>query len=353
MKILVIGDRIVSCDLLVEAAKTLLINEKVTIKQLFWTSESRQDFQKKALNIEKNGPEAEEIPEEAYKEIEDTDILLTHFCPVPKNLIEKANQLKLIGTCRGGMEHIDVESATLKKIHVIHCIRNAEATSDFTVGLMFSETRNIARAHAAIKAGNWRKDYVNNNYTTSMRDMTVGIVGLGHIGKLVAEKCVGIGMKVIAYDPFVNQKKVDSSGLKVKMLSCEEVFKSSDIISLHLRVTPATKNFVNEDLIKLMKPTAYLINTSRAGVLDKGALVNALENKTIGGAALDVFWEEPLPLGDPLLSLDNITLTPHNAGNVVDALPKSPLLLARTINDFWNTGKSDMVVNLNKLNKLN
>ncbi|WP_238904999.1 2-hydroxyacid dehydrogenase [Clostridium sp. YIM B02506] len=351
MKILVIGDRIVSCELLVEASKSLSISEEVIIKEILWSSDSRQDFQKKALNIEKNGPEAEEIPQELYEEIEGADIVLTHFCPIPKALIDKSNKLKLIGTCRGGMEHIDIEAATKRNIPVIHCIRNAEATSDFAVGLMFAETRNIARAHLAIKNGNWRKDYVNNNYTTSMRDMTVGIVGLGHIGRLVAEKCIGIGMKVVAYDPFVTQEKVDDIGLNVSMLSCEELFKNSDIISLHLRLTPTTKNFVNEDLIKLMKPTAYLINTSRAGVLDKDSLVNALENKTIGGAALDVFWEEPLSLDDPMLQLDNITLTPHNAGNVVDALPKSPLLLAKTINAFWETGKSDMVVNLNKLNK--
>lgn len=351
MKILVIGDRIVSCELLAEASQTLSINEEVIIKKVLWTSENRKDFQKKALNIEKNGPEAEEIPAEVYKEVEDTDILLTHFCPIPKELIDKGKQLKLIGTCRGGMEHVDVEAATTKNIPVIHCIRNAEATSDFAVGLMFAETRNIARAHAALKNGNWRKDYINNNYTTSMRDMTVGIVGLGHIGKLLAQKCIGIGMKVIAYDPFVTQEKVNDIGLKVKMSSCEELFKTSDIISLHLRLTKDTENFINEDLIKLMKPTAYLINTSRAGVLDKDALIEALEKKTIGGAALDVFWEEPLSPEDPIFQLDNITLTPHNAGNVVDALPKSPLLLARTINDFWKTGKSDMVVNLNKLNK--
>ncbi len=236
-----------------------------------------------------------------------------------------------------------------RNIPVIHCIRNAEATSDFAVGLMFAETRNIARAHAAVKQGVWRKEYVNNQYTTSMCEMTVGVVGLGHIGKLVAKKCLGIGMKVIAHDPFVTQEKVDEIGLDVKMVSKEELFKTADIITLHLRVTPETKNSINKEYIGLMKPTAYLINTSRAGVLDKDALVEALQNRTIGGAAIDVFWEEPVPKDDVLLTLDNLTMTPHNAGNVVDALPKSPLLLARTIKEFWDTGKSDMVVNLRNI----
>lgn len=348
MKILVIGDIVVSCDLLVEAAKSLPGGEHEVVA-VEWKSETRQEFQKKALNIEKNGPTAEEPPKEAYEQIGDADILLSHFCPIPEDLIEAGKNLKLIGTCRGGMEHVDIAVATKRNIPVIHCIRNAEATSDFAVGLMFAETRNIARAHAAVKQGVWRKEYVNSQYTTSMCEMTVGVVGLGHIGKLVAKKCLGIGMKVIAHDPFVTQEKVDEIGLDVKMVSKEELFKTADIITLHLRVTPETKNSINKEYIGLMKPTAYLINTSRAGVLDKDALVEALQNRTIGGAAIDVFWEEPVPKDDVLLTLDNLTMTPHNAGNVVDALPKSPLLLARTIKEFWDTGKSDMVVNLRNI----
>lgn len=346
MKITVVGDIVVSCSMLKEAAKTLKTNDEIEVKEILWPTESRKDFQKKALNIEKNGPNAEKVPPELYEEIIDTDILLVHFCPVPSDLMQKGKNLRLIGTCRGGMEHIDVEHATKLNIPVIHCIRNAEATSDFAVGLMFAETRNISRSHAALKSGNWRKDYVNSGYTTSMRDMIVGVIGLGHIGKLVAQKASGIGMKVIAHDPFITQKAVDEMGLKVTMLEKEELFKTADIVSIHLRLTPETKNCINRELIGLMKPTAYLINTSRADVLEKEALIDALKNKKIGGAALDVFWEEPLPENDPLLELDNITLTPHLAGNVVDALPKSPSLLASNINDFWEKGRSDMVVNL-------
>lgn len=349
MKIVVVGDIIVSCRLLAEAASQLDTGEKADVKEVFWPAADRKEFQKKALNLETNGPEAEEVPEELYEEIKDADILLVHFCPVSERLIGAGKNLKLIGTCRGGMEHIDVQAATKRNVPVIHVIRNAEATSDFAVGLMFAETRNIARAHAALKEGMWRKDYVNSGYTTAMREMTVGIVGLGHIGRLVAEKTVGIGMKVIAYDPYVTQEAVDEKGLPVTMKSREEVFRKADIISLHLRATPETENSINREVIAMMKPTAYLINTSRAKVLDKEALVDALERKAIGGAALDVYWNEPLDKDDPILKLDNITLTPHNAGNVVDALPKSPKLLVGTINDFWKTKKSDMVVNLKQI----
>lgn len=345
MKIVVIGDIVVPCDLLVEAAQSL--DAEADVVALEWKCPTRQEFQRRAQNLEKNGPTAEEIPAEAYEQVKDADILLTHFCPVAEDLIAAGPHLKLIGTCRGGMEHIDVAAATKRNIPVIHCIRNAECTSDFAVGLMFAETRNIARSHAALKQGDWRKEYVNSGYTTSMCDMTLGLMGLGHIGKLVAKKCLGIGMKrVIAYDPYLTQKQIDEAGLAVELVDEKTLFSEADIVSLHLRLTPETKDSVSTEQLALMKSTAYLINTSRAGVLDKDALVKALDERSMGGCALDVFWEEPLAQDDPLLRLDNVTLTPHNAGNVVDALPKSPLLLARKIAEFWETGKSDMVVNL-------
>lgn len=348
MKILVIGDIVVPCELLVEAAQSLDADAEVVAVE--WPNASRAEFQARAQNLEKNGPEAEEIPAEAFAEAADADIILTHFCPVSRKLIDAAPQLKLVGTCRGGMEHIDVAAATERNIPVIHCIRNAEATSDFAVGLMFAEARNIARAFAVLKTGEWRKDYVNSGYTTSMCEMTLGLVGLGNIGKLVAKKCLGVGMKrVLAYDPYITQEQLDEQGLNVTLVDEETLFSESDIVSLHLRLTPETAGHVGERLLGLMKPTAYLINTSRAGVLDKDALVKALTERTIGGAALDVFWEEPVPADDPILALDNVTVTPHNAGNVVDALPKSPLLLARKIKEYWETGKSDMVVNLRQL----
>lgn len=350
MKIVVIGDIVVPCALLVEAAHTIAGEKEHTVKAIEWPCETRQEFQHRSQNLEKNGPTAEKVPDEVYREIVDADILLTHFCPVPEDLIAAGKQLSLIGTCRGGMEHVDVAAATARNIPVVHCIRNAECTSDFAIGLMFAETRNIARSHAAIKQGNWRKDYVNSSYTTSMCEMTLGLVGLGHIGKLVAKKGLGIGMKrVLAYDPFVKQEALDAAGLAVTLVSQEELFRESDIVSLHLRLTPETKNCIGREQLGWMKPTAYLINTSRAGVLDREALIDALENKRIGGAAIDVFWEEPVPADDALLKLDNLTMTPHTAGNVVDALPKSPLLLAKVILEYWQTGKSEMVVNLRQL----
>lgn len=349
MKIVIVGDRIVSLELLEEAVRNLSVPEDIEIKSLVWETKDRPDFQKRAQNLEKNGPEAEEPPAGLVEAVADADVLLVHFCPVARKVIEAGKNLKLIGTCRGGMEHVDVDAATEMNIPVIHVIRNAEATSDFAIGLIFSETRNIARGHASLKTGVWRKDYVNAGYTTTIREMTLGLIGLGNIGKLVAEKAAGLGMKVLAHDPYVPQEKADSLGLKVRMTGKEEIFRSCDVVSLHMRATPETNNSIGSELLGMMKPTAYLINTSRATVIDKEALYEALNERRIGGAALDVFWDEPVPADDPMLSLDNLTMTPHLAGNVVDALPKSPNLLIRTINKYWNEGNTEMVVNADKI----
>ena len=139
MKVVVVGDIVVAPSLLEEAAKELATDEKLDIVSIEWETKDRLDFRSKAQNLELNGPEAEKAPEQLYIEIVDADILMVHFCPVSKELISKATKLKLIATCRGGLEHVDVSVATEKNIPVMHVIRNAEATSDFAIGLMFAE----------------------------------------------------------------------------------------------------------------------------------------------------------------------------------------------------------------------
>lgn len=346
VKIVVVGDKSIAPETLEEAALQLNISGEKTIKKLWWGSDVRSEMQKQLLNVEVNGPEAEPYAENLDEEIKDADYLLSHLGTIPAEIIQKAERLKLIGVCRGGMEMVDVAAATRKGIPVIHVIRNAEATSDFAVGLMFAETRNIARSHAAICRGEWRKEFVNSGYTTSMRDMTAGIVGLGHIGRLVAQKLMGLGMKVIGYDPYVSEEVLKNSGLEeVRMMPVDKLFEEADIVSLHMRVTPETEGMIDKTLLSKMKPTAYLINTSRAKVLNREDFVETMKNRRIGGAALDVFWDEPLKDDEPLLKLDNVTMTSHLAGSVVDALPKSPFLLAKTINQYFETGTSDMLVN--------
>ncbi len=352
MKLVIVGDIHVPCRNFREAIEKLNL-EFDEIVELEWKVKDKEDFQKKILNIEKSGSSAEEPPQELYKEIADAHMLLVHFCPIPKEIIEKGKKLKLIGTCRGGLEHIDVQAATENNIPVMHVIRNAEPVADFTLGLILSETRNISRSHEGIKRGCWRKEFVNSKHTTILKNQKVGLVGLGHIGKLMASKLTALGVEVIGYDPYVNQEELKLNNINIEMVSLETLFEESDIVSLHLRLTEETEGMVNKELLSLMKPTSYIINTSRAGVVKEEDLIEVLERRGIMGAALDVFWEEPLSEDSPLLDLDNVTLTSHLAGDTVDAIPKSPKLLVEEINYFYEKGISSMIVNLGEINLYN
>lgn len=344
-KVIVVGDTFVSAETLNEAVASMGIPEPVEIVTLEWRAEdSQEEFQRNLKVIEKDGPEAVAIPVGIMEEIRDADYLFVHLAPVPRKLIEQAKNLKLIGTCRGGVEHIDLAAAREKKIPIIHVIRNAEPVADYTIGLIYTVTRNIALSHAAVMQGDWKKSYPNDAYRTTLSDQIVGLVGLGHIGKIVAQRLMGLGVKVIAYDPFVDQEKLLSSGLEVEVVSLEELFSKSDIVSLHMRVTSETEKLVDEELLALMKPSAYLINTARPGLLVKEAFINVLQERQIAGAAIDVVWEEPLQLDDPLLKLDNLVITSHIAGDTVDAIPKSPFLLAKKVHEYLKKGESEFLL---------
>lgn len=340
MKIVVVGDAGTSADFFEEMAGHLKFEDKEIVK-IQWEGEMLE-IQKRLLNMEQNGPECEEPPEGLIEAVSDADVLLVHVCPVPRRVIEAGKNLKMIGLCRGGVENLDLETALSRGIKVFHVVRNAEPVADFTLGLILAETRNIARGHQALKAGVWEKRFPNSSYITTLSELKVGLVGLGNIGKLVAQRLVALGVEVSGWDPFVTDESL--GGLKIERKSIEDIFRESDVVSLHLRLSEQTENMINGDLISLMKPSAYLVNTSRAGILEESALIKALESGSIAGAALDVFWQEPLPEDYALLKLDNVTITPHIAGDTVDAIPKSPKLLVKVINEYLDTGRSDFLI---------
>ncbi len=346
-KVMVVGDRLVASKTLEEAAYQMNLGDSIQVERFEWYSDlTKEQFQEKILLIEKGGPEAVEIPEGLVESMRDADYLFVHIAPISKEMLDHASCLKLIGTCRGGLEHVALEEIKSRNIPLLHVIRNAEPVADFTVGLIYAETSNIARGHRDVMNGKWSNSFPNDPYKTTLNHLTVGLIGLGYIGKLVAKRLNHLGISVIAYDPFIDQEKIRQEGLAIEFRGLEETFSEADVVSLHLRASPETKNLVNEQLISLMKPSAYLINTARAAVLEKDALIKALQEKKIAGAALDVIWEEPIQKDDPLLQLENVTLTPHIAGDTIDAIPKSPYLLRDVINAYLETGISDMLIKL-------
>ncbi|MDN5811153.1 MAG: 2-hydroxyacid dehydrogenase, partial [Tetragenococcus koreensis] len=250
-----------------------------------------------------------------------------------KNIIDRAKKLKYIGVLRGGVENVDESYAKSKGIKVINTGgRNARAVAEFTVGMILSETRNIARTNSEMHKGIWFKDFPNKNKVPEIGGKTVGIIGFGHIGQLVAQFLKGFDADIIFYDPYVNEKE----GFK-KVDSIEELVKQSTIVTIHMRADSTTHHIIDQHIFDLMDENTYFINTARSALVDESALIKALKESKIAGAAIDTFEDEPLPKDSPFLSLQNVTLTSHLAGTTIDAFKNSPKLFAdRFLNSINN-----------------
>ena len=289
-----------------------------------WEHATLEELQEANLKIELGGPDAVPLPEELYRMVHRYDILVTQFPPVPKRLIEMAERLKIIGVLRGGVENIDVATATRRNIAVFNTPgRNARAVAECTIGLILAEIRNLARGHAALKQGIWTRDFPNKNDIPELFARTVGLIGYGAIGQLVAKFLAAFGANIIVYDPFYRQG--DDPIVPVDL---ETLMRQSDIVSIHARYLPETHHLVRRELLLMMKPTAILVNTARSGLVDEKALLEVLQARKIAGAALDVFDDEPLPKDSPFLALDHVTIVPHLAGSTMDAFRNSPRLFA-------------------------
>lgn len=298
------------------------------------------------LLIEQKGVDAAPNCDNLLKACKETDvdILVVHVASINKEVISACPHLKLAAVLRGGYENADVNALTEKKIPLINAPwRSADAVADFTVGMMIAENKNIARSHKLIFDGKWCKKYTNQEYIHNMRNCTVGLIGYGYIGSRVAKRLSGFESRVIVYDPFVNPELLKKQGVEV--VDFDTLLKESDFVSVHLRLLDKTKHFIGKKELDKMKNTAYLINTARSGLVDTEALVEALQNKTIGGAAIDVFDTEPLPKEHPYLQLDNITLTSHLAGTSCDTMRTSVEIGLEEIKKFLTGQKMQNVRN--------
>ena len=342
MEVLCIGDVMIPGNNIGTAAKELKLNNiNIDIKN--WETDWGK-LQDRRLVIEKQGPAAEPVISQILNANKNTEILIVLFCPVSKDAIDTLPNLKLIGASRAGLENIDVKYATEKGI-IVHNLkgRNAHAVSDFTIGLILGEARNIARSFHAIKNGIWRKNFVNSNMIPELQGKTIGLVGFGYIGQLVAQKLSGFKVNILVSDPYVSKEVIGK--YKAKKVTVEDLLKNSDFVSLHTRLNKETKNIIGEKELSLMKKNAYLINTARAGLIKEDALYHVLKEKKIAGAALDVFWQEPIGENSRWLELDNVTLTTHIAGTTKEALTKSPYLLVEDINKLLENKEAEFIVN--------
>jgi D-3-phosphoglycerate dehydrogenase / 2-oxoglutarate reductase len=343
LKSILIGDAMISGDSFGKAAEKYLSAYLGEAQVGDWEPDWGK-LQARRLAVEKQGPEIEEVDSLISAQGKDTELLAGLFLPISSKVFAAMPKLKIAGVARAGVENVNVKEATKRGIAVFNIEgRNAEAVSDFAVGLMLSECRNIARAHYAIKTGTWRKEFSNSSWVPELKGKTIGIVGFGYIGRLVARKLSGFDAQRIVFDPFVDPAVIQEAGCRP--VDLDTLCQESDFITIHARLSDSTKKMIGAHQLGLMKKTAYLINTGRAGLLDEPALIEVLKAGKIAGAGLDVFYDEPLQADSPFLKLDNVTLTTHIAGTTREALTRSPELLMEDIEKLLSGGKPRFVVN--------
>lgn len=269
-------------------------------------------------------------PEELIEKIPGYDaIVIRSRTKVRKDVLEAATNLKAVARAGVGLDNVDLAAAKELGVKVINSPEApSNAVAELIIGLMFSLARNIAEADGTMKQGKWEKKRLTG---FELKGKTMGIIGLGRIGELVAEKAKALGMKLLIYNRTRDRVRSMVETMGAELVDIERVYKDSDIISIHLPATPETRHMIGSDQFEMMKPTAYIINAARGGLIDEAALKIALDEGKIAGAALDVYEEEPTR-DMPLVGLANVVCTPHiGAGSVEASIGNSTIVAAKLI----------------------
>jgi D-3-phosphoglycerate dehydrogenase len=283
--------------------------------------------------VEEEGVEWVEPAEELLELLKDTDAVLLQWSPFNSKMVDAAPNLKFIGSMRSGFDNISAKYAEDKGIVVRNCPgRLANAVADHTIALILSENRGLLRINLRGTNGEWTTDMSDDPFKRPLCMQTAGLVGFGIIAQETAKRLQGFGTKVIAYDPWVSDEVFEQAG--VEKVDLETLLKESDIVSIHARLTDETRNLIGEEQLAMMKPGAMFINTARAGLVDEKALIRALKEERIAAAGLDVYSEEPFPEDFPLLTMDNVTLTPHSAGSFAGNMQLSLSMIVNTFKKF-------------------
>ncbi len=332
VRVLVAGDMFMKPSVVESILKEVLEKSGIApeIKVVEWKFKGYQLG--KRAGIKKEIREFAGDPQELAELVKDIEILIVHVAPITNEVILAGESLKIIGCARGSPVNVDVDAATAKKIPVLYTPgRNSEAVADFTIGLMIACMRNIVNSHQLLKRGVWYDEFYSYDLCgNELSNLTLGLIGFGRVGYEVAKRAKAFDMKVIAYDPYVSREKMDEFKVE-KAESLETVLKEADVVSIHARLTRETYHMIGERELRMMKDTALLINTSRGELIDEKALIKALKEKWISGAALDVFESEPLSPNCPLLELDNVILTPHIAGASKQTVHRAAKILGEDV----------------------
>jgi len=305
--------------------------------------------------------------DEMVKRLSDKDAVIIEFEPMSKRVVDSAPHLRLIACCRNEPEaNVDVAAATARGIPVLSGAgRNAVSVAEFTFGMLLSLVRNIARTDHLLKhtgeitgmeysrndqlkgPSEWSLDPgapFNRFGGPELHGKALGLVGMGTIGRVVAKLGRAFGMDLLVYDPYLTEEGIreEVGGRKV---SLESLMQVADFISLHAKVTDETRGLIDYRYLSMMKPSAYLVNTARAAIMDYDALYRVLREGKIAGAALDVFPSEPISGDDPFLTLENVLLTPHLAGSSPDIPKHHSQMITDDILTYFAGGRPKRIMN--------
>ena len=270
-----------------------------------------------AAYLEKNNCEiilcAKCEEDEVGEKIKDADaVVLRTGIKMTRELIEKGKKLKAISRTGGGVDNVDLEAATDNNVIVTSSLgANTSSVIEHALTLILSLAKNISRIDHEVRQGNFGIRY--KNLSSDVYGKTIGIVGFGRIGHGLGEICRALGMKVIAHDDYLPAELKNKYSENTEFVNLDELIERADFISIHIPLTDSTRGLFNYSNMIKMKKTAYVVNTSRGGVIDENDLINVLNEGIIAGAGLDVFEHEPIEKGNPLLEMENVILTPHTA----------------------------------------
>lgn len=305
--VLCAGDRFITADAFAEEARRVLgPSIEVITHHSDWPDQPFGDVD----GVREAAGDAGELADLARE----ADVLLTHLAPVTRSVILAAPRLAVIGSVRGGPVNIDLAAATERGVPVAFLPgRNLGAVAELTVGLMIALPRNVGASSRALAQGTWDARWFRHELTgPELSASTVGLLGLGAVGLRVAELLTAFGARVLAHDPYADPGAARERG--VELMGLEEVLAASDIVSVHARLTDETRGLVGTRTLAAMRPGSYLVNTARGELVDRAALLAALDSGHLAGVALDVFDPEPPLSDDPLLRREEVLATPHLAG---------------------------------------
>jgi len=267
-------------------------------------------------------------------------ILVRSATKVDAQVIAAAPNLKIIARAGVGLDNVDIPAATTAGVLVVNApTSNIVSAAELAVGLLLASARNIVPANLALKNGKWARSKFGG---VELQDKTVGIIGMGKIGLLVAKRLAGFDMKLVAYDPYV--KQAPAGGPEIKMVELDELLKVSDFITIHIPKTAETTGLLGKAAFSQVKPTVHIINAARGGVVDEDALFEALIQGQVAGAGLDVYATEPAT-DSPLFALDQVVATPHLGASTEEAQEKAGIAVAQSVVAFFSGNEVPGAVN--------